>query len=120
MGGGRAYVRDRTTSARLCAKNEGGGLCAREAYLRDTTVFMQVFMLYQWRSLDLKGGRAHEVGKYGREEERSSETISTSSCIQNTNSHPYTFKSTLHCQIKIAIQGQCWSFVHGHLCAHMG
>ena len=39
-GGGGAYARDKNTSARLCAKNAGGGdLCTRwGAYLRDTTV----------------------------------------------------------------------------------
>ena len=34
-------MRDKNTSARLCAKNAGGGgggLCARGAYLCDTTV----------------------------------------------------------------------------------
>ena len=39
-GVGGAYARDKNTSAGLCAKNAGGGggLCARGAYLRDTTV----------------------------------------------------------------------------------
>ena len=40
LGGRGAYVRDKNTSARLCAKNAGGGggLCAGGAYLCDTTV----------------------------------------------------------------------------------
>ena len=38
-GGGGAYARSKNTSVRVCAKNAGGGgLCARAAYLRDTTV----------------------------------------------------------------------------------
>ena len=42
-----AYVRDENTSARLCAKNAGGGgLCARGAYLRDTTVNLYARVLY--------------------------------------------------------------------------
>ena len=38
-----AYARDENTSARLWAKNAGGGLCAKGgggAYLRDTTVLV--------------------------------------------------------------------------------
>ena len=42
-GGGGAYERDKNTSAGLCTKNAGGGLCARGAYLRDTTVRLQKF-----------------------------------------------------------------------------
>ena len=40
-GGGGAYARDKNTSVGICTKNAGGvgGLCARGAYLRDTTVF---------------------------------------------------------------------------------
>ena len=47
---GGAYARDKNTSAGLCAKNAGGGgggLCARGggAYLRDTTVTVEVITL---------------------------------------------------------------------------
>ena len=38
-GGGGAFVRDKNTSAGPWAKNAGGGLCVRGAYLRDTTVY---------------------------------------------------------------------------------
>ena len=37
-GGGGAYARDKSTSARLCAKNAGGAYARGGAYLRDTTV----------------------------------------------------------------------------------
>ena len=44
-----AYARDKNTSARLCAKKgggAGGGLCARAAFLRDTTVIKQILHFY--------------------------------------------------------------------------
>ena len=40
MGGGGAYVWDKSTSARLCAKNARGGLARGGAYLWDTTVLV--------------------------------------------------------------------------------
>ena len=43
-----AYVRDKNTSARLCAKKAGGGLMREGegggAYLRDTTVVVIVYL----------------------------------------------------------------------------
>ena len=39
-----AYARDKNTSARLCSKN-AGGLCARGAYLWDTTVVLNACYL---------------------------------------------------------------------------
>ena len=36
--GGGPYVRDKNTSARLCAKNTGGAYARGGAYLQDTTV----------------------------------------------------------------------------------
>ena len=38
LGSGGAYARDKNISARVCAKMQWGGLCARGAYLRDTAV----------------------------------------------------------------------------------
>ena len=35
-----AYVRDKTTSARLCTKNAGGLMHDGGAYLQDTTVLV--------------------------------------------------------------------------------
>ena len=44
-GGGGAYVRNKNTSARLCAKNAGGAYARGGAYLRDTTVYPFVYLL---------------------------------------------------------------------------
>ena len=40
-GGGGAYVRDKNTSVRVCAKNPGGAYARGGAYLRDTTVLLR-------------------------------------------------------------------------------
>ena len=40
-----AYVRDKNTSARLCAKKAGGAYAQGGAYLQDTTVYVSIIYL---------------------------------------------------------------------------
>ena len=41
---GGAYARDKNTSVRVCAKNAGGAYARGGAYLRDTTVYIYLFI----------------------------------------------------------------------------
>ena len=47
-----AYAWAKNTSAILCAKRTGGGLCARGAYLQDTTVYVVILRDTLWTPTD--------------------------------------------------------------------
>ena len=50
--GGGAYARDKNTSVRVCAKNAGGGLCARGGiFAGHYGITITIFMLFSTQDL---------------------------------------------------------------------